>query len=160
MGRALGMNPKKLPDLRPSPQQRWKLPVGEFIEECYRKRFGGDLRDQDRGGREPSPRKASSTVRDADASERVRDPAWQLSDLACYLVNLADDLQKWLAHGSVDPEVLPQVREELAAIMAALDTRAPICPIPTIPLPPQPTRRDLSRRGDQRGAFDDEEIPF
>jgi hypothetical protein len=40
MARALGMNPKKLPGLRPSPQQRWKLPVGAFIEECYRKRFG------------------------------------------------------------------------------------------------------------------------
>ena len=35
MGRALCMNPKKLPRLRPSPQQRWKLPVGEFIEACY-----------------------------------------------------------------------------------------------------------------------------
>jgi hypothetical protein len=42
MARALGMNPKKLPGLRPSPQQRWKLPVGEFIEECYWKRFGGN----------------------------------------------------------------------------------------------------------------------
>lgn len=34
MARALGMNPRKLPGLRPSPAQRWKLPVGEFIEEC------------------------------------------------------------------------------------------------------------------------------
>jgi hypothetical protein len=42
MARRLGMNPKKLPGLHPSPQQRWKLPVGAFIEECYRKRFGGD----------------------------------------------------------------------------------------------------------------------
>jgi hypothetical protein len=32
MARALGMNPEKLPGLRPSPQQRWKLAVGEFIE--------------------------------------------------------------------------------------------------------------------------------
>jgi hypothetical protein len=30
------MNPRKLPGLRPSPQQRWKLQVGEFIEERYR----------------------------------------------------------------------------------------------------------------------------
>src|SRR2546427_11056222 len=37
----------KLPDLRPTPQQRWKLPVSAFIEECYRKRFGGDARDAD-----------------------------------------------------------------------------------------------------------------
>jgi hypothetical protein len=47
MARALGMNPRKPPGLRPSPQQRWKLPVGEFIEERYRKRFGGDPRDHD-----------------------------------------------------------------------------------------------------------------
>jgi hypothetical protein len=47
MARALGMNPRKLPGLRPSSQERWKLPVGEFIEERYRKRFGGDPRDHD-----------------------------------------------------------------------------------------------------------------
>ena len=40
MARVLGMNPKKLPGLRPSPQQRWKLPVGEFIEQRYWKRLG------------------------------------------------------------------------------------------------------------------------
>src|SRR5713226_2344668 len=125
MARALGMNPRKLPGLRPSPQERWKLPVGEFIEERYRKRFGGDPRDHDPPGPEPNSRKVSSTDRDADASERVRDPAWQLSDLVCYLMNLADDLQKWLAHGSIDPEVLTQVREELREIAKALDTGAP-----------------------------------
>ena len=48
MARMLGMNPKKLPGLRPSPHERWKLPVGEFIEECYRKRFGVDAGDHDR----------------------------------------------------------------------------------------------------------------
>src|ERR1700737_28175 len=53
MARALGMNPKKLPGLRPSPQQRWKLPVGEFIEERYRKRFGGD--PLDRHPHQPAP---------------------------------------------------------------------------------------------------------
>ena len=63
-------------------------------------------------------------------ANRVQDPGWQLSDLVCYLMNLADDLQKWLAHGSIDPEVLPQVREELREIAAALDTGAPIDPIP------------------------------
>lgn len=159
MARALGMNPRKLPGLRPSPQQRWKLPVGEFIEERYRKRFGNP-RDHDPRGPEPSSRKPSTTDRDADVSERVRNPAWQLSDLVCYLVNLADDLQQWLAHGSIDPEVLPQVREELAAIMAALDTRAPISPIPAIPLPPRPARSHFSRRGSLDRTFDDDEIPF
>ena len=97
---------------------------------------------------------------DADVPERTRDPAWQLSDLACYLVNLADDLQQWLAHGSIDPEVLPQVREELREIATALDTGAPISPMTSIPVPPQATRRGLSRRRDQERPFDDDEIPF
>lgn len=82
MARALGMNPRKLPGLRPSPQERWKLPVGEFIEERYRKRFG-DPHDHDPRGPEPRSRKPSTTDRDADVSERVRDPAWQLNDLVC-----------------------------------------------------------------------------
>jgi hypothetical protein len=46
MARALGMNPRKLPSLRPSPQQHWKLPVGESIEDRYWKRFGGPARDR------------------------------------------------------------------------------------------------------------------
>jgi len=126
MARALGMNPRKLPRLRPSPQargphgarvrrgveERWKLPVGEFIEECYRKRFGGDTRDRHARGKEQQSRKPSATNLEMNGPERVRDPAYQLSDLACYLVNLADD-QQWLVHGSIDPEVPPQVREEL-----------------------------------------------
>ena len=160
MSRALGMNPRKLPGLRPSPRERWKLPVGEFIEERYHKRFGGNPRDHDPRGAEPNSRKAARTDRDADAPERVRDPAWQLSDLVCYLMNLADDLQTWPAHGSIDPEVLPQVREELAAIMAALGTRAPISPIPSIPLPPRRGRPHVSRRSSLDRAVDDDEIPF
>jgi hypothetical protein len=160
MARALGMNPRKLPGLRPSAQQRWKLPVGEFIEERYRKRFGGDPRDQDPRGPEPRSRTPSTRDLDADVPERVRDPAWQLSDLACYLANLADDLQQWLAHGSIDPDVLPQVREELREIAKALDTGAPISPMTAIPVPPRATRRGLSRRGDQECTFDDDEIPF
>jgi hypothetical protein len=142
MARALGVNPRKLPRLRPSPQER-----------C-------NPRDEHTHGREPRSRRPSTTDLDADVPERGQDPACQLSDLACYLMNLADDLQKWLAHGSIDPEVLPQVREELREIAKALDTGAPISPIPAIPLPPRPTHRDLSRRGDQERAFDDDEIPF
>ena len=160
MARALGMNPRKLPGLRPSAQQRWKLPVGEFIEERYRKRFGGNPRDQDARGREPRARTPSTTDLDADVQERVRDPAWQVSDLVCYLTNLADDLQQWLAHGSIDPEVLPQVREELREIARALDTGAPVSQVPAIPVPPRATRRGLSQPGDPERIFDDDEIPF
>ena len=138
MARALGMNPKKLPGLRPSPQEKWKLPVGEFIEECYGKRFGGHPRGEP-DVRRPGSRKPS-TLDGGSEPERVGDPAWQVSDLVCYLMNLADDLQQWLSHGSIDPEVLPQVREELREIANALDARAPISPIPAIPLPPRKTR--------------------
>ena len=146
MARTLGMNPSKLPRLRPSPQQRWKLPVGEFIEKWYRKHFGGAPRDQHARGPEPRSRRPSITDLEASVPELVRDPASQLSDLACYLANLADDLQQWLVHGSVDPEVLPQVREELRQIAKALDTGAPISPIPTIPLPQADAPRFVAAR--------------
>jgi hypothetical protein len=159
MARALGMNPKKLPGLRPSPHQRWKLPVAAFIEERYWKRFGGDSLDHHLHVPKPDSRKPSPPQRDAHAPERVRDAAWQAGDLVCYLMNLADDLQKWLAQGTVAPEVLPQVIEELRQIAEALNTGAPISPIPAIPLPPCPTRHAFSRRGDQERTFDDD-IPF
>ena len=51
MARALGMNPKKLPGLRPSPQQRWKLPVGEFIEELLLEALRRQSLDQQRACR-------------------------------------------------------------------------------------------------------------
>ncbi len=154
MARALGMNPKKLPGLRPSPRQCWKLPVGEFIEVCYRKRFG-DPRDRP----EPGSRKLPVPRLDVDARKRVRDAASQLEDLICYLMNLADDLQTWLAQGTVAPEVLPQVIAELREIAKALETGAPILPIPAIPPSPRPPHHALSRRGDRERTSDDE-IPF
>lgn len=40
MARELGINPKKLGHLNNHKQERWKLPLPLFIEECYRKRFG------------------------------------------------------------------------------------------------------------------------
>ena len=160
MARALGMNPRKLPGLRPSPQERWKLPVGEFIEERYWKRFGGQPRDHNPCGPEPSSRKPLNTDRDADVSERVRNPAWQLSDLVCYLMNLADDLQQWLEQGAAARDVPPQVSEELREIAKALDTGAPISPIPAIPLPPRSERHPVSRRGYRECTFNDDEIPF
>ncbi len=40
MARELGMNPKKFGKLDNHRQQRWKLPLGQFIEKCYFKRFG------------------------------------------------------------------------------------------------------------------------
>ena len=41
MARELGLNPNKLGSLDNHHQEPWKLPLGEFIEELYAKRFGG-----------------------------------------------------------------------------------------------------------------------
>ena len=152
--------PRFPPRFAPERAAALEAPSWRVHRKCYRKRFGSDPRDQDPRGREPRARTPSTRDLDADVPERVRDPAWQLSDLACYLVNLADDLQQWLAHGSIDPEVLPQVQEELREIAKALDTGAPISPMTAIPVPPRATRRGLSRRGAQERIFDDDEIPF
>jgi hypothetical protein len=40
MGRELGMNPRKLGKIDNHKQERWKLPLPQFIEELYFKRFG------------------------------------------------------------------------------------------------------------------------
>jgi len=40
MARELGMNPRKLGSLADGGQEPWKLPLPDFIVECYRKRFG------------------------------------------------------------------------------------------------------------------------
>ena len=156
MARALGMNPKKLPRLRPSPQQRWKLPVGEFIEACYRKRFGHRL--------DPHPPKfglGSSDLltpqEEVQTLKSVPDAMSQVEGLVCYFMNLTDDLEAWLAHGIVDSEVLPQLIRELREIVHALETGEPVLPMPEIPPPPGPPRHRSSR--EQPADFDDE-IPF
>jgi hypothetical protein len=40
MARELGMNPKKFGKLANHRQERWKLPLAQFVEELYFKRFG------------------------------------------------------------------------------------------------------------------------
>ncbi|HEX5107305.1 MAG TPA: hypothetical protein VFV95_02605 [Vicinamibacterales bacterium] len=144
MARALGMNPKKLARLRPGPQKRWKLPVGEFIEELYLKRFGGDSHDDD-----PV----------AGFQEGTGDRTSQVSDLVCYLKNLADDLRMWLHFGSIGADVVSQVRSELQEVATALETGAATSKVPAIPVPPRPARR-RSQWQDDEGPFDDDEIPF
>jgi hypothetical protein len=108
MARRLGMNPKKLPDLRPGPQERWKLPVGEFIEDLYLKRFGPDPHDCPPYALDSGSRKAVSSHPDADAQAHAVDAASQVEDLVCYFRNLADDLRQWRAHGFIDPQVMQQ----------------------------------------------------
>lgn len=40
MARELGMNPKKLRKIANHGQEPWKLPLPQFIEQCYEKQFG------------------------------------------------------------------------------------------------------------------------
>jgi hypothetical protein len=157
MARVLGMNPKKLPRLRPTPHERWKLPVGAFIEECYQKRFGARRDGPERA--EPQARSPHGST-DAFAAEAVWGATSQVEELVCYLMNLADDLQQWLARGNVT-EVLPEVREELLDIAKALESGAPISAIPAIPVPPRATRAASPRgRTHQRWDDEDDDIPF
>lgn len=155
MARALGMNPKKLPGLRPSPQQRWKLPVGAFIEECYRKRFGG-ARESD-GSRQA---KGESRSNMDDGLEMAGEQTGQVENLVCYLANLSDDLQRWLVHGKIAPEVLTQVRREFREIADALEAGTLIPQMPEIPVPPAPRSRPGVCDRPERTFDDDEEIPF
>ncbi len=46
MARDLGMNPKKFGSLANQKQERWKLPLPQFIEHLYVKRFGKTEPDQ------------------------------------------------------------------------------------------------------------------
>jgi hypothetical protein len=157
MARALGISPGKLPTLRPSPHERWKLPVGAFIEECYRKRFGAHPEDNERADPQRRPLPGSSNAYGAQA---VCDATSQAEELICYLVNLADDLRKWLAHGTVT-DVLPEVSEELRCIAKALDSGAWISAIPEIALPPRSPRGASSRgRSHERPWDDEDDIPF
>ena len=149
MARALGMNPKKLPGLRPDPKQRWKLPLGVFIEECYRKRFGGATEFD--GFRRA---KRESWSNPDDAGEKG-----QVENLVCYLANLCDDLKRWLVHGKIAPEVLAQLRREFREIADALEAGTLIPQMPEIPVPPatRSTRTGVCDRSEH--TFDDE-IPF
>ena len=81
MARALGMNPKKLPGLRPGPQQRWKLPVGKFIEACYWKRFGGDPLDRQPHKPEPGSCGIPTPKADVDAPKLLKDAVRPVEDL-------------------------------------------------------------------------------
>jgi hypothetical protein len=159
MARALGMNPKKLPSLRPSPDQRWKLPVSEFIESCYCKRFGGDPLEHPRLDPESQSSKPTVPKPDLDTSKRSRDTMLQLEDLVVYFANLVTDLEAWLVHGAVSPNLLAQLIMELREIVAALETGDSTPPFPEIPLPPHPTHLPSSRQKYRKQEYDDE-IPF
>jgi len=156
MARALGMNPRKLAGLRPSPRQRWKLPVGAFIEECYRKRFGGAPESN-----EIQRLQGGSRFNADNALDMAVEPMGQVEDLMCYFANLYDDLESWLVHGTIPPEVLDQVRKELCEIVDALEMGKSVPQMPEIPTPPAPSSARSVRRSRPEHTFDDDdEIPF
>jgi len=45
MARELGINPKKLGGMANHEQEKWKLPLPQYIEHLYHKRFGKQLPD-------------------------------------------------------------------------------------------------------------------
>ncbi len=151
MARAIGMNPKKLPGLRPGPQERWKLPVGEFIEECYRKRFIGDPVSDE--SRRPEG-EGRLTVNGANR------PISQVQSLVCYFANLSADLEEWLVHGTIAPEVLVQVCKELRKVADALEASKSVSEMPEILLPPSRRSERSASRDPSEDTFEDDEIPF
>lgn len=62
MARELGMNPKKFGGLANHRQETWKLPLPEFIEECYQKRFGKSQPDDMRSIEERVKARAAKQV--------------------------------------------------------------------------------------------------
>ena len=55
MARELGLNPRKLIKNIPSPRQRWKAPVAEWVRELYRKRHGASFMERPRSSPLPRP---------------------------------------------------------------------------------------------------------
>jgi hypothetical protein len=77
MARELGLNPKRLGAIDNHDQEPWKVPVAEFIEHLYLKRFGRDRpevvtsieqRARDAANRK-AERKAQRASRHAEAAD-------------------------------------------------------------------------------------------
>lgn len=85
MARELGMNAKKLGKLDIHQQEAWKLPLLEFIEDLYRKRFGKPRLAANRRRRIPEPRIAGATAPNGwspsvvGISDRLRRNRWSPS---------------------------------------------------------------------------------
>ena len=123
MAKKLGMNPDKLPALRPSPSQRWKVPVAEFIEELYRKRFGPD-REEERAARVDARRPAEA----APARRPEVQARYELQDLRVYLVNLFEELDTLLERDPLPPDLPARVGSELHTVAERLIHGEPIPP--------------------------------
>ena len=82
MARELGMNQKKLGGLANHKQENWKLPLPQYIEHLYHKRFGKQLPDDVR----------PIEVRDAERRKRK----------ALKKINLPDDKSNKLEEEELD----------------------------------------------------------
>ena len=121
MARALGMNPRKLRVCARAHSSAGRFRLASSSKSVTRSASAAIARDRQARGADPRSRKPSTGSHVADCAtwglttdlepsvpELVRDPAWQFTDLACYLVNLADELQQWLVHGTIDPRCCPR----------------------------------------------------
>ena len=70
MARELGMNPKKIGSLANHKQEKWKLPLPQYIEYLYQKRFGKELPNDVR----------PLEVRDAEKRKRKADRKINVQD--------------------------------------------------------------------------------
>jgi hypothetical protein len=147
MARALDMDPHKLPGLRPSPHQKWKLPVCEFIEQCYRERF-----DVPEFEASPPTVPRADRARALGGSSRVR-------ALAYYLEELVGDLFYCSYDRGDSREALTCLSSQLRAIADALDRGDKISEIPRIPLPSPPAIEEPPL-DDDRSHTPDDDIPF
>jgi hypothetical protein len=77
MARELGLNPKRLGAIDNHDQEPWKLPLPEFIEHLYLKRFGRDrpevVTSIEQRARDAATRKAERKAQ--SASRHVEAPA-------------------------------------------------------------------------------------
>ena len=73
MARELGMNPKKFGKLDNHDQERWKMPLGQFIEECYRKASAGCRQLYLASSSGPSRGKETGGTTQAKAAKRQAD---------------------------------------------------------------------------------------
>lgn len=89
------------------------------------------------------------TKRRQASSEQAWATAKTLCRLSARQVEMAQALgmnPRWLQHGTIPPEVLTEVRDEVRDIVHALDTGAAIPELPAISVPPDRERAAPGRR--------------
>lgn len=75
----LGLNPRKLVKNRPSPSQKWKLPVRDWVRELYFERHGG-VDPLELGPERPQRKTRSVPLPEDDWGVPELDESWDLED--------------------------------------------------------------------------------